>query len=109
MTPKPVALLEVRREPGGVVGALLFTQGNVMLLAKKRGSLSPAATEKGRPWGDALSFSADRQRLGYLMIFTPLMTTAVTGTLGKPFCTPVVVAAIRSTTSIPAITLPNTA
>jgi cytochrome c biogenesis protein ResB len=39
LTPAPVALLEVHREPGAFAalsGALLFTLGNLMLLAKRR-------------------------------------------------------------------------
>ena len=40
LTPAPVALLEVHREPGALtalLGALLFTLGNLMLLAQRRG------------------------------------------------------------------------
>ena len=38
--PEPVALIEVHREPGALtalIGALLFTLGNLMLLAQRRG------------------------------------------------------------------------
>jgi len=41
LSPAPVALLEVHREPGALValsGALLFTLGNLMLLARRRGA-----------------------------------------------------------------------
>lgn len=40
LSPVPVALFEVHREPGALaafIGALLFTAGNVMLLAQRRG------------------------------------------------------------------------
>ena len=40
LTPEPVALLEIHREPGAPVallGALLFTLGNLLLLAQRRG------------------------------------------------------------------------
>ena len=40
LTPAPVALLEVHREPGALTalfGALLFTLGNLMLLVQRRG------------------------------------------------------------------------
>ena len=40
LSPMPVALLEVHREPGApaaLLGALLFTLGNLMLLAQRRG------------------------------------------------------------------------
>jgi hypothetical protein len=40
LNPEPVALLEVHREPGALtalLGALLFTLGNLMLLAQRRG------------------------------------------------------------------------
>ena len=40
LMPGPVALLEIHREPGALpalLGALLFTAGNVMLLAQRRG------------------------------------------------------------------------
>jgi hypothetical protein len=40
LTPAPVALFEIHREPGAflaLLGALFFTAGNVMLLAKRRG------------------------------------------------------------------------
>jgi len=40
LTPAPVALLEVHREPGApaaLLGALLFTLGNLMLLIQRRG------------------------------------------------------------------------
>ncbi len=40
LSPVPVALLEVHREPGApaaLLGALLFTLGNLMLLAQRRG------------------------------------------------------------------------
>jgi hypothetical protein len=40
LTPEPFALLEIHREPGAPVallGALLFTLGNLMLLAQRRG------------------------------------------------------------------------
>jgi cytochrome c biogenesis protein ResB len=40
LTPAPVALLEIHREPGALaalLGALLFTLGNLMLLAQRRG------------------------------------------------------------------------
>jgi ResB-like family protein len=40
LTPAPLAILEIHREPGALMalfGALFFTAGNVMLLAKRRG------------------------------------------------------------------------
>lgn len=40
LEPTPVALLEVHREPGAIpalLGALLFTVGNLMLLARRKG------------------------------------------------------------------------
>ena len=40
LDPEPVALLEIHREPGALtalLGALLFTLGNLMLLAQRRG------------------------------------------------------------------------
>jgi hypothetical protein len=40
LTPAPVALFEIHREPGALpalLGALLFTVGNLMLLAQRRG------------------------------------------------------------------------
>jgi len=40
LNPAPVALLEIHREPGALaalLGALLFTVGNLMLLAQRRG------------------------------------------------------------------------
>ena len=40
LEPRPVALFEVHREPGALaalIGALLFTAGNLMLLAQRRG------------------------------------------------------------------------
>lgn len=40
LDPVPVALFEVHREPGGLaalIGALLFTAGNVMLLVQRKG------------------------------------------------------------------------
>lgn len=40
LAPEPVALLEVHREPGAwaaLLGALIFTLGNLMLLAQRRG------------------------------------------------------------------------
>lgn len=40
LAPEPMALVEIHREPGAVpalVGALLFTAGNVLLLVRRRG------------------------------------------------------------------------
>jgi len=40
LTPAPVALLEIHREPGALpalFGALIFTAGNLLLLARRRG------------------------------------------------------------------------
>ncbi|HBA88928.1 MAG TPA: cytochrome C biogenesis protein ResB [Geobacter sp.] len=40
LTPAPVAIVEIHREPGAMaalLGALLFTAGNVMLLARRKG------------------------------------------------------------------------
>ena len=40
LTPAPVAILEIHREPGALtalLGALIFSAGNLMLLAKRRG------------------------------------------------------------------------
>ena len=40
MDPAPAALFEVHREPGALpalLGALIFTAGNVMLLSARRG------------------------------------------------------------------------
>ena len=40
LTPRPVALFEIHREPGSLaalLGALLFTAGNLMLLAQRKG------------------------------------------------------------------------